>query len=106
LDSSAYVKLPRREAEHGALLEELSEWDGYVSSALLAVEAIRACGRYGPEYAFDARAFLEGVALLPLDDQVLGEARFPGPDQAQKSRRASSRHRPEHSRRHRRIRQL
>jgi predicted nucleic acid-binding protein len=68
------VKLPLREAGHEALLEELAKWDGYVSSALLAVEAIRACGWYGDDYATDARAFLEGVALLPLDDAVLDEA--------------------------------
>jgi predicted nucleic acid-binding protein len=45
-----------------------------VSSALLGVEAIRACGRYKGSYASEARAFLEGVALLPLDDAVLDEA--------------------------------
>ena len=49
----------------------MAEWEGYVSSALLAVEAIRACGRYGPEYASHARSWLEGLALLPLDDAVL-----------------------------------
>jgi uncharacterized protein len=68
------VKLPLREAECEALLAELAEWDGYVSSALLGVEAIRACGRYGRNYASQARALLEGVALLPLDDAVLDEA--------------------------------
>jgi hypothetical protein len=40
------VKLPLREVGHRALREELSRWDGYVSSALLGVEAIRACSRY------------------------------------------------------------
>ena len=68
------MKLPLREAERGALLLELSKWDGYVSSALLGVEAIRACGRYGEQYAADARAFLVDVALVPLDDGVLAEA--------------------------------
>jgi uncharacterized protein len=68
------VKLPLQEAEHEALLAELAEWEGYVSSALLAVEAIRACARYGPEYAVQARSWLEGLALLPLDDTVLDEA--------------------------------
>lgn len=65
------MKLPLQEVEHGALLTELAEWDGYVSSALLAVEAIRACGRYGSEYATQARWWLEGLALLPLDEAVL-----------------------------------
>lgn len=68
------MKLPLQETEHRALLEELAEWDGYVSSALLGVEAIRACARYGDKFASDARAWLEGVALLPLDDAVLDEA--------------------------------
>jgi len=68
------VKLPLREAELDALLVELAGWDGYVSSALLGVEAIRACARYAGEYATQARAFLEGVALLPLDDSVLDQA--------------------------------
>lgn len=53
---------------------ELTAWDGYVSSALLGVEAVRACGRYGERYAEDARSFLMDVALLPLDDTVLAEA--------------------------------
>jgi predicted nucleic acid-binding protein len=68
------VKLPLQEAELEVLLEELAEWDGYVSSALLGVEAIRACERYGPEYAEDARSFIADVALLPLDDAVLDQA--------------------------------
>jgi predicted nucleic acid-binding protein len=73
------VKLPLREAEEDALLAELAEWDGYVSSALLAVEAIRACARYDKRHATDARSFLEGVALLPLDEAVLDEAARLGP---------------------------
>lgn len=68
------MKLPLQEAGHEALRAELAEWGGYVSSALLGVEAIRACARYGGEYARDARAWLEGVALLPLSDAVLDEA--------------------------------
>jgi predicted nucleic acid-binding protein len=65
------VKLPLQEVEHRALLEELAKWDGYVSSALLAVESVRACGRYGSEYAIQARSWLEGLALMPLNDAVL-----------------------------------
>jgi predicted nucleic acid-binding protein len=73
------VKLPLQEAEQEALLLELVEWDGYVSSALLGVEAIRACGRYGEEYAAKARRFLVDISLLPLDDAVLSEAASTGP---------------------------
>jgi predicted nucleic acid-binding protein len=68
------VKLPLQEAEHDALRAELAEWEGYVSSALLAVEAIRACEKYTAEHSADARVWLEGVALLPLDDDVLDAA--------------------------------
>lgn len=74
LDTSAYVKLPLEETGHEGLRSELSRWDGYVSSMLLGVEAIRACSRYGSDRAKDAREWLEGVALLPLDDTVLDVA--------------------------------
>ncbi len=68
------MKLPLQEVELEALLAELAEWDGYVSSALLGVEAIRACERYGVGYAEDARTFIVDLALLPLDDAVLEAA--------------------------------
>lgn len=74
LDTSAYVKLPLEETGHEELRSELSRWDGYVSSMLLGVEAIRACSRYGPDFAHDARTWLESVALIPLDDRVLDVA--------------------------------
>jgi predicted nucleic acid-binding protein len=73
------VKLPLQEAGHEALRAELAEWGGYVSSALLGLEAIRACARYGDEYAQDARAWLEGMALLPLSDAVLDQATLAPP---------------------------
>lgn len=68
------MKLVLREPQEAALRAEMSEWDGYVSSALLAVEAIRACSRHRNEYASDAREWLFDVALLPLDDALLDEA--------------------------------
>jgi predicted nucleic acid-binding protein len=68
------VKLPLQEPEHDALRAELAEWEGYVSSTLLAVEAIRACEKYTAKHAADARAWLEGVALIPLDEGVLDAA--------------------------------
>lgn len=73
------MKLPLQEAELEALLGELVGWDGYVSSALLGVEAIRACERYGEGYAADARSFLMDMSLLPLEDAVLTEAASLGP---------------------------
>lgn len=71
LDTSAYVKLPLRESGHEGLRQELSRCSGFVSSVLLGVEAIRACARYGADYASDARAWLMDVALMPIDDEVL-----------------------------------
>ncbi len=68
------MKLVLREREEAALRAKLAEWDGYVSSALLAVEAIRACSRHRSEYAREAQEWLFDVALLPLDDALLDAA--------------------------------
>jgi uncharacterized protein len=68
------VKLVLREAEEDALRVAMSEWDGYVSSALLGVEAIRACSRHRRGYARDAREWLLDLALLPLEDALLDKA--------------------------------
>ena len=63
-----------RERERDALVAELARWEGYVSSALLGVEAIRACARYGERYAAAARDGLHGISLIPVDDEVLQAA--------------------------------
>jgi predicted nucleic acid-binding protein len=68
------VKLPLEEDGHEALRRELRGWDGFVSSALTSVEAIRACARYGAAFARAAQAALDAVALVPLDDAVLRRA--------------------------------
>lgn len=73
------MKLVLREPEEDALRAEMSAWDGYVSSALLGVEAIRACSRHRSMYADEARAWLHDVALLPLDDALLDTATSLGP---------------------------
>lgn len=65
------MKLPLEEAGHDTLRAALAGWDGLASSALLRVEALRACGRYGAEETERARAGLRGIALLPVDDAVL-----------------------------------
>jgi predicted nucleic acid-binding protein len=57
-----------------ALRRRLAGWDGITSSALLRVEAVRACRRYGHEEVGRARAGLAGVTLVPLDDAVLRAA--------------------------------
>lgn len=65
------MKLVLLEPEHEQLRDELARWEGVISSALLQVEATRACARYGPAYARAARDGLTGVALLPIDERVL-----------------------------------
>lgn len=70
VDTSAYVKVPLGEPERAALLSALEPY-ALVSSCLLGVEAVRACARYGPEYADAADAGLRTVSLLPLDEAVL-----------------------------------
>lgn len=78
LDTSAYVKVPLGEPERAALLSALEPYVA-VSSWLLAVEAVRACARYGQEYADAARAGLLSVSLLALDEPVLTTAQTLGP---------------------------
>lgn len=73
LDTSAYVKLPLAEPERDSLLPALEPYAA-VSSRLLAVEAVRACRRYGEPYADAARAGLRAVTLSPLDERVLAAA--------------------------------
>jgi len=73
------VKLVLRESEEDALRAEMSVCDGYVSSALLGVEVVRACSRHRSMYAEHARAWLHDVALLPLDDALLDAATSLGP---------------------------
>lgn len=75
LDTSAYVKLALQEPERGALLRALDSY-APISSSLLAVEAVRACARYGSQYADAARGGLRSVSLLPLDEDVLARAQI------------------------------
>ena len=60
-------------------MTELADWNGYVSSTLLAVESMRACARRSVEDALEASRWLEGVSLLPLDDPILDIASELGP---------------------------
>lgn len=45
-----------------------------MSSALLAVEAVRACLRYGPAYARTANEGVRDVGLIAIGDAVLQAA--------------------------------
>lgn len=56
------------------LRRELGHWEGLVSSALLHIEALRACARYGGKYVGRAEAALERVALVPIDDAIVAAA--------------------------------
>ena len=74
VDTSAYVKLVLGEPEAPALDRALRGWRAHVGSALLRIEAERACARHGEAWVARARAGLAGYALLPLDDGVLRAA--------------------------------
>ncbi len=74
LDTSAYVKVALGEAERDSLVHYLEPY-AVVSSWLMAVEAVRACARYGSAYAEEAEAGLRTVALVPLDEGIMRTAR-------------------------------
>ncbi len=69
------MKLIVDEPESAALQRELGHWSAWTSSALLGVEAVRACRRLGEDVADSAEASLRDVALIPIDDAVLTIAR-------------------------------
>lgn len=79
VDSSALVKLPLAEAERVALRAELSGWVGLVSSSLLEIEVLRACGRHGDAYLRRAEQAVARVALLPIDATIVAHAARLGP---------------------------
>jgi predicted nucleic acid-binding protein len=67
------VKLVLPESETAALLEELDRWPSRVSSIVAAVEVRLAARRSGASTEL-AEAVVSGLALLPLDDRVVGAA--------------------------------
>jgi uncharacterized protein len=69
------VKLIVDEPESMALYRELARWSAWTSSALLGVEAVRACRRLGKGVAESAEARLRDIALIPMDDELLTVAR-------------------------------
>ena len=75
LDSSALVKLVIEEQESSALAEHVEGWPQRVTSVVAAVEVSRAARRVGGAVAVDrARALLNGLHLLALDDRVVAAA--------------------------------
>jgi predicted nucleic acid-binding protein len=76
LDASALVKLVAAEPETPALLSLLREQPDRISSALSIVELHRALRRAGAPPAEHRRAaeVLSRIALLRIDDAILGQA--------------------------------
>lgn len=76
LDSSAIVKLVVPEPESEALRQQLAPTGDWISSALARVEVPRALGRRSLTGASvrAAERMLSRIALVPLDDRVLGAA--------------------------------
>lgn len=81
LDSSAVVKLVRREAESDALRRFLRRHrdDGRVTSALARVEVVRAVSAAGPAAVAHARRQLARLDQINLDRGLLDEAAVLGP---------------------------
>jgi len=74
LDSSALVKLVVREVDSAALRRYLRRQTRRVSCALARVEVVRAVRPHGPEAVARARAVLQRIDLLQLDDSLLDAA--------------------------------
>lgn len=72
LDTSAAVKLIRREPESRSLTEWINASDkGLVSSALLEIELVRAARRFGEStFVGSAFALLDRVACHEIDNDV------------------------------------
>jgi uncharacterized protein len=76
LDSSAIVKLVRRETGTDALVAWLADHpgDGLVSSALIEVEVPRALHRHAPEALAAVPAVLARMARLEIDTTIRATA--------------------------------
>ena len=73
MDASAFVKLVLAEAETPALVTALTGAARLVASEILEVEVLRATRRGGGDTGI-ARAQLEVVRLLPLDESTRARA--------------------------------
>lgn len=72
LDTSALGRVLLGEPDAGAVLRSLGGFDQHITSRLLRVELRRLALREG--LLEQADQLLSGVALLPVDDAVLGAA--------------------------------
>lgn len=66
------------EAESGALLQELSNWPGVVSSTLARLEVVRAVRRIAIGSELDAQALMTRPDLVPVTDALLRSAERAG----------------------------
>ena len=73
LDSSAIVKLVVREPGSSALVDVVSSDPDVVSSAIAYTEVMRAVRRAGGP-SRRAEQVLRSIALVPVDQAILGEA--------------------------------
>ena len=73
LDSSAIVKLVVREPGSSALVDVVSSDPDVVSSAIAYTEVMRAVRRAGVP-SRRAEQVLRAIALVPVDQAILGEA--------------------------------
>ncbi len=73
VDSSALVKLVKRERETDALIAALKRWPDRIASVIARVEMFRALRRIGASTADRARAeqLLAHVTLVRLDEPIL-----------------------------------
>jgi uncharacterized protein len=74
LDSSAIVKLVVAEPESAALGAHIERHPAHVSSALARVEVIRAVRSQGQPAMSRARALLDRLSLIRIDDALLDVA--------------------------------
>ncbi len=74
LDSSALVKQVVREVDSAALRRYLRPQTRRVSCTLARVEVVRAVRSHGPEAVARARAVLQRIDLLQLDESLLDAA--------------------------------
>src|SRR4051812_27528530 len=79
LDTSAFLKTVRVEAETAALTRYLADWRQLASSELLVTEAIRAARRWDDESIVRARQRLGGLILSAVDRAVLNDAALLNP---------------------------
>jgi predicted nucleic acid-binding protein len=72
LDTSALGRILLGEPDAAAILAVLPQFDQLVSSRLIRIELRRLASR--EDVVDDAERLLAGVALIPLDDEILAAA--------------------------------